>query len=128
MLLRIDDTDATRTVEGGEDAILSDLDWLGVSFDEGPLRQSERGVLYADAAERALARARRRATARAPARLGRDGSTLLRPDGSATYQLASVVDDLELGITHVIRGSDHRPNLELQRTDRAGGRRRAARR
>ena len=37
------------------------------------------------------------------------------PDGTATYQLASVVDDLELGITHVIRGSDHRPNLELQR-------------
>ena len=32
----------------------------------------------------------------------------------ATYQLASVVDDLELGITHVIRGSDHRPNLPVQ--------------
>ncbi len=48
-------------------------------------------------------------------RLRGDGTTLLRPDGTATYQLASVVDDLELEITHVIRGSDHRPNLELQR-------------
>jgi glutamyl-tRNA synthetase len=115
LLLRIDDTDATRSVEGGEDAMLFDLEWLGVSFDEGPLRQSERGVLYAEAAERALAAGAATRDADGSARLGRDGSTLLRPDGSATYQLASVVDDLELGITHVIRGSDHRPNLELQR-------------
>ena len=47
-------------------------------------------------------------------RLARSGTTLLRADGSATYQLASVVDDLELEITHVIRGSDHRPNVEVQ--------------
>ncbi len=43
-----------------------------------------------------------------------DGITLVRPDGTATYQLASVVDDLALGITHVIRGSDHRPNEPVQ--------------
>ncbi len=43
VVLRIDDTDPTRNVEGGEDAILGDLDWLGVGFDEGPVRQSERG-------------------------------------------------------------------------------------
>jgi len=42
--------------------------------------------------------------------------TLVRPDGSATYHLASVVDDAELGITHVIRGKDHLPNLELHRS------------
>ena len=47
-------------------------------------------------------------------RLGHDGTTLLRADGTATYQLASVADDLELGITHVIRGNDHRPNLPVQ--------------
>jgi glutamyl-tRNA synthetase len=46
-------------------------------------------------------------------RFGR--TTLLRPDASATYQLASAVDDLDFGITHVIRGSDHRANAELQR-------------
>jgi hypothetical protein len=45
-------------------------------------------------------------------RLG--GTTLARPDGTATYQLATVVDDLDLGITHIIRGSDHRPNEEVQ--------------
>ena len=66
--------------------------------------------------------ARASATTRARCGSRGDGTTLLRPDGTATYQLASVVDDLELGITHVIRGSDHRPNLELhQRIARAVG-------
>ena len=113
LVLRIDDTDATRTVAGGEAAILEDLAWLGVGFDEGPVRQSERGALYADAAERALGSGAAERDDEGAVRLGK--TTLLRPDGSATYQLASVVDDLELGITQVIRGSDHRPNLELHR-------------
>ena len=61
-------------------------------------------------AARSGRRARRRRL-RAPRGGGRRS---LRADGTATYQLASVVDDLELGITHVIRGSDHRPNLDVQ--------------
>ena len=39
----------------------------------------------------------------------------MRPDGTPTYHLASVVDDHEFEITHVIRGADHRSNTELQR-------------
>jgi hypothetical protein len=113
LVLRIDDTDASRTVEGGEGAILDDLAWLGVGFDEGPVHQSERGALYAAAAERALESGGVERDAEGAVRLG--ATTLVRADGTATYQLASVVDDLELGITHVIRGSDHRPNLELHR-------------
>jgi glutamyl/glutaminyl-tRNA synthetase len=113
-VLRIDDTDPERTVEGGEDAILDDLEWLGIRFDEGPVRQSERGALYAEAASTALVSGAAERDRDGSVRLGRDGTTLLRADGSATYQLASVADDLELGITHVIRGNDHRPNLELQ--------------
>ncbi len=113
-VLRIDDTDPTRTVEGGEEAILDDLAWLQVSFDEGPMRQSERGALYAEAAANAVGSGAAERDADGSVRLARDGRTLLRADGSATYQLASVADDLELGITHVIRGNDHRPNLELQ--------------
>ena len=46
-------------------------------------------------------------------RFGR--TTLLRPDGSPTYHLASVVDDHDFEITHVVRGADHRSNTELQR-------------
>jgi tRNA synthetases class I (E and Q), catalytic domain len=112
LVLRIDDTDPTRTVEGGEKAILEDLGWLGIMWDEGPLRQSERAAVYADAAARAHAGG----AVRDPdgsLRLG--GVTLLRPDGSATYQLATVADDLDLRISHIIRGSDHRPNEAPQR-------------
>src|SRR5881397_1884672 len=102
MLLRIDDTDPARNVPGGEEAIVRDLEWLGIEWEEGPVRQSERQDHYRAAAER----------------LGGDRFgpiTLLRPDGTATFHLASVVDDVEYGITHVVRGSDHRPNEELHR-------------
>jgi glutamyl/glutaminyl-tRNA synthetase len=101
MLLRIDDTDPTRNLPGGEEAILDDLRWLGVEWDEGPVRQSERGTRYQGAAESLGDRF--------------DGITLLRGDGTATYHLASVVDDIDFGITHVIRGNDHRPNEDLHR-------------
>src|SRR3954447_26731892 len=101
MLLRIDDTDAVRNVPGGEEAIIRDLEWLGLEWDEGPVRQSERQERYREAG----------------ASLGDrfDGITLVRDDGGATYHLASVVDDVEYGITDVIRGNDHRPNEELHR-------------
>jgi glutamyl-tRNA synthetase len=101
LLLRIDDTDPARNVPGGEEAIVRDLEWLGVRWDEGPVRQSDRR-------ERHLAAVRE---------LGDrfDGITLVREDGSPTYHLASVVDDVDFGITHVIRGSDHRPNEALHR-------------
>src|SRR5438105_12788823 len=101
LLLRIDDTDPARNVPGGEEEIVRDLEWLGVTWDEGPVQQSERQERYREAA--------------APLgdRFGR--TTLLREDGSATYQLASVVDDVDFGITHVVRGNDHRPNEPLQR-------------
>jgi glutamyl-tRNA synthetase len=101
MLLRIDDTDPARNVPGGEEAILRDLEWLGIEWDEGPVRQSERQDRYREAA--------------APLGPRFDGTTLLREDGTATYQLASVVDDVDFGITHVVRGNDHRPNEPLQR-------------
>src|SRR5215204_4728600 len=101
-LLRIDDTDPARNVPGGEEEILRDLEWLGVRWDEGPVRQSERQDTYREAAERL-----------GGSRFGR--ITLLREDGTATYHLASVVDDIEQSITHVIRGNDHRPNEALHR-------------
>src|SRR5438874_11623677 len=37
----------------------------------------------------------------------------MREDGTATYHLASVVDAVDFGITHVLRGNDHRPNEQL---------------
>jgi glutamyl/glutaminyl-tRNA synthetase len=114
LVLRIDDTDPSRTVDRGEGAILEDLAWLGVECEEGPVRQSERAALYAEAVERALGTGGAARDDDGSVRLATGGTTLLRSDGTATYQLASVVDDLDLGITHVIRGSDHRPNLPIQ--------------
>jgi glutamyl-tRNA synthetase len=102
LLLRIDDTDPARNVPGGEDEILREVEWLGISWDEGPVRQSERQDRYREAA-----------AALGSDRFGR--ITLLREDGTATYQLASVVDDVDFRITHVIRGNDHRPNEPLHR-------------
>jgi glutamyl/glutaminyl-tRNA synthetase len=101
LLLRIDDTDPKRNVPGGEEGILNDLEWLGLTWEKGPVRQSERQDRYRQAA----------------AGLGDrfDGITLLREDGTATYHLASVVDDIDFGITHVLRGNDHRPNENLHR-------------
>ena len=101
MLLRIDDTDPERSVPGGEEAILTDLSWLGVEWDEGPVRQSERSARYTEVGNQLGDRF--------------DGITLRREDGSATYHLASVVDDVDFGITHVVRGNDHRPNEQLHR-------------
>jgi glutamyl/glutaminyl-tRNA synthetase len=101
MLLRIDDTDPARNVAGGEDEIVRDLEWLGVRWDEGPVRQSERAERHREAGAELGARF--------------DGVTLMREDGSPTYQLATVVDDVDFGITHIVRGSDHRPNEAVHR-------------
>ena len=43
-----------------------------------------------------------------------DDLILLRSDGTPTYNLSVVVDDLDMGITHVIRGDDHLNNTPRQ--------------
>lgn len=43
-----------------------------------------------------------------------DDMILLRSDGTPTYMLASVVDDHDMGVTHVIRGDDHLSNAFRQ--------------
>ena len=53
-LLRIEDTDMTRKVEGATEVILDSLKWLGLDWDEGPYFQSQRLALYKEAAEKLL--------------------------------------------------------------------------
>jgi glutamyl-tRNA synthetase len=108
LLLRIDDTDRSREVEGALEAILEDLDWLGLPWNEGPVRQSERLGRHREAALSV-------GEPDADGSIRFRGTTLLRPDGSPTYHLASVVDDVDFGITHIVRGFDHRPNEDLHR-------------
>jgi glutamyl-tRNA synthetase len=43
-----------------------------------------------------------------------DDMVLLRSDGTPTYMLAVVVDDFDMGVTHVIRGADHLNNAARQ--------------
>ena len=101
LLLRIDDTDPARNLPGGEERVLDDLRWLGIDWDEGPVRQRERAARHSAAAR----------DAGLPQRF--EGVTLWRDDGTPTFHLASVVDDADFEITHVVRGSDHRPNEPL---------------
>ena len=43
-----------------------------------------------------------------------DDFVLLRSDGTPTYMLAVVVDDHDMGVTHIIRGVDHLTNAARQ--------------
>jgi glutamyl-tRNA synthetase len=137
-VLRVEDTDRARSSREFEAAQLRDLDWLGLRFDGGPYRQSERGELYAAAAQRLLeegkaysatdAEGRRAVYLRPETREGfvRDGLrgevrfggiedfVLMKSDGTPAYNFAAVVDDLEMGITHVIRGEEHLTNTARQ--------------
>lgn len=63
-IIRIEDTDASRNIEGGEESQLNYLKWLGIDWDEsidvggdyGPYRQSERNELYTELYEQLLER------------------------------------------------------------------------
>src|SRR3954452_4067225 len=77
MLLRIDDTDAARNLPGGEEGAIGDLAWLGISWEEGPVRQSDRAGRQLEAAH----------AAGLPQRF--EGVMLWRDDDSPTFQLAS---------------------------------------
>jgi glutamyl-tRNA synthetase len=137
-ILRIEDTDRARSRKEFEHDLLENLSWLGLSFGEGPYRQSERGELYERAAARLLEKGLTYEAAddagrtalyfRLPDRAGsfRDGLrgeiryskiedfVLLKSDGTPSYNFAAVVDDLDMGITHVIRGEEHLPNTARQ--------------
>lgn len=172
-VLRIEDTDQARFVEGATDLILDTLDWLGIDWDEGPRKggdygpyiQTERrehyhtwaqklidkGLAYADpyTAEevdgfREQAKREKRAflyrdhrPENPPAWDGTqplrfkvpevkrytwidpvmgeltagpealDDFILIKSDGLPTYNFAHIVDDYEMGITHVIRGLEY---------------------
>jgi glutamyl-tRNA synthetase len=54
-ILRIEDTDQGRSTEESIEAILDGLRWLGLTWDEGPFRQTDRRDLYQEAVEKLLA-------------------------------------------------------------------------
>jgi glutamyl-tRNA synthetase len=140
--LRIEDTDRKRSEDAYTDAILDSLSWLGITWDEGPYFQSERLDLYTAASRKLLDSAaaywdedpeKGRAlkmkmpdeiievsdlihgTVEFDASLA-DDFVIIKSDGYPSYNFACVVDDVEMGITHVIRGDEHLSNMPRQLT------------
>ena len=117
----------------------------GVKGDRGPYFQSQRGDFYRQAVERLLGEGKAYASEGAirfrmpktPAvvhdlicgditfdRTNEPDLVIQRKDGSPVFHLVNVVDDLEMGITHVIRGEDHLSNTQkhLALIEALGGR------
>ena len=173
-LLRIEDTDKSRSTAAAIDAILIGMEWLGLDFDGYPISQSKRAPRHIEIANRLLEEGKAYkcflseseiddlrelaiknkspAAFRSPWRdaspgelpdlpfvirikAPEDGSTiitdevqghisiqnnqlddmiLIRSNGTPVYMLAVVVDDHDMGVTHIIRGDDHLNNAARQ--------------
>lgn len=139
-LLRIEDTDQQRSTEEATQAILDSMKWLGLDWDEGPYFQSQRLPIYKQHAEKLVEQGKAFYDTDAEGRKAirfkmQDGVTeindlihgtitfdtsliedfvILKADGFPTYNFACVVDDAEMGITHIIRGDDHISNTPKQ--------------
>jgi glutamyl-tRNA synthetase len=138
LVLRIEDTDRERSSPEFERAQLEDLAWLGLSYDKGPYRQSGRSGVYERAVQRLADSGltyesvddsgRSALYFRPPKRSGAFGDGLrgevtfggiedfviVKSDGTPSYNFAVVVDDADMGITHVIRGEEHLSNTARQ--------------
>jgi glutamyl-tRNA synthetase len=139
-LLRIEDTDQQRSTDEATQAILDSMKWLGLDWDEGPYFQSRRLSVYKQSAEKLVEQEHAFYDTDAEGRKAirfkmQDGTTeindlihgaitfdtaliedfvILKADGFPTYNFACVVDDAEMGITHIIRGDDHISNTPKQ--------------
>ena len=172
MILRIEDTDRARYVEGATELIEETLEWLGLNWDEGPIVggphapyfQSERKEIYHNWARRLIESGRAYADPTPPEQIEKyrkqcneakvpflyrnfrpenppewqpgiplrfksepkkyswhdevmgdmctgpevlDDIILIKKDGYPTYNFAHIVDDSEMGVTHVMRGVEY---------------------
>ena len=172
MILRIEDTDRNRYVEGATELIEDTLKWLGLEWDEGPIVggphapyfQSERKEIYHTYARKLIESGRAYADPTSPDELEKyrkeattnktpflyrnhrpqntpewepgiplrfkaepkdydwhdevmgdmhagpetqDDIILIKKDGYPTYNFAHIVDDAEMGVTHVMRGVEY---------------------
>jgi glutamyl-tRNA synthetase len=142
-ILRIEDTDAERSSWDMVSGIVEGLRWLGLDWDEGPdvggphapYFQSQRLDKYRAAAEGLVASGHAYlddGAIRFNVPEGRTSFTdlvhgpidfdnehiekfvILRSDGHPTYHLSVVVDDIDMEISHVVRGDDHISNTPKQ--------------
>lgn len=168
-ILRIEDTDRTRSTEEYIEAIIAGMKWLKLDWDEGPFRQTDRFDVYRSYIEKLikedkayhcicppeeLEKRRKDALAQGKTfkydgrcrnikkgqgavrfKMPQEGQTIvddlirgkivfendqlddliiMRSDGTPTYNFTVVVDDVDMKITHVIRGDDHLNNTPKQ--------------
>ena len=134
--LRIENTDTSREVEEATEQIQRSLAWLGIDWD-GPVtfqldamdhcralaaRLLEEGAAYEDEGAIRFRMPDEGVTGWDDAVRGRiefpndqlEDVVIVRSDGRPTYNFASPVEDMDDGITHVIRGSDHVSNTPKQ--------------
>lgn len=136
-LLRVEDTDLERSTPEAIQTLLSCMEWLGLDYDEPVVYQTHNVQKHLDAAEKLLRDGRAYRENKGGKgecvifRMPKEGRleyedlvkgrirkkaedtqdfVIVRSDGSPVFHLANVVDDLEQGITHVIRGDDHVEN------------------
>ncbi|MGH8058568.1 MAG: glutamate--tRNA ligase, partial [Candidatus Entotheonellia bacterium] len=84
-ILRIEDTDRTRSTEESIQAILEGLRWLGLDWDEGPYRQTERLSIYQEHASRLLEEGNAYRCYCSPQELQQRREEALRRGGSPGY-------------------------------------------
>ncbi len=134
-LLRIEDTDKQRSTNEHTQVIIDGLEWLGLDWDEEVVFQGARIVRHQEAADRLLAEGKAYLDEgairfRMPqgeiawddavhGRIAFQGEDLkdfviLRTDRTPIYNLAVVVDDVDMDISHVLRGDDHISNTPKQ--------------
>lgn len=137
-LIRIEDTDKERSKKEYEEDILAGLNWLGMHSDEPLVYQAQRLETHKKYIDKLLAEGKAYKDKDTPAiyfKVPTEGETIiddvvkgpivfqnkdfkdqviLKSDGSVTYNFGVVIDDAEMGITHVIRGEDHISNTPKQ--------------
>jgi glutamyl-tRNA synthetase len=136
ILLRIENTDTSREVAEATEQIQSSLHWLGIDWD-GPVRFQldtagrarelarqlvDEGHAYEDEGAIRFRQPKDGTVSWDDAVRGRiefqndqlNDLVIVRSDGRPTYNFVSPVDDVQDGITHVIRGEDHVSNTPSQ--------------
>ena len=134
-LLRIEDTDKQRSTEEHTRVILDGLTWLGLDWDEEVVFQGARVERHREVADRLLqggAAYQEEGAIRfrmPPGEIAFDDAVyghiafkgedirdwiILRSDRTPTYNFSVVVDDIDMRITHVMRGDDHVSNTPKQ--------------
>lgn len=135
-LLRIEDTDISRSKQEFLNEIMASLKWLGLDWKEEPIKQSGRFETYRNAAEKMLEEGKAYRDGEAyifKVEKGRvieiddmihgkvtfntdeiKDQVMIKSDGSPAYNFCCVIDDAYLNITHIIRGDDHLSNTPKQ--------------